>query len=152
MRTGNLLSKRLSIWIALLGFFVFSSCSERDGRTAKNETFASADHPVKNDNAGKMNIPVVKMCWFQQQLLRDAVIFLNEQTNVKISMSNSVANVNDLAIDSENLSGKPLNDILDYILKYLNGTRSIHLRWKWIDENSILIYRTDGNAEAAKVM
>jgi len=87
----------------------------------------------------KQDSPVIAACVFKQALLRDAVAFLRQQSGWSIVLTDEVETMNDLAIDTPDLSGNRLTQVVDFIVRYLNGDQAAGLMWESTGEHEITI-------------
>lgn len=132
-----------SFILLLCCLFVFSCSSVRidnEGKPAGNSIADSGEA-----------FPVIENCWFQQVLLRNAVSDLAGSAGFSILLSNEVNKIDNLAIESPNLSGKRLNVVLDQICGYLNRQYRLHLYWTVENPHLIKIYQRIAASKSAQV-
>jgi hypothetical protein len=128
-----------TIWLASMFIMVFLLAGCSGARHVDGGQKAVKTTLVESSTDSRM--PVIKMCWFQQSLLRDAVAYLSQQTQVKIVLSEDANAVRDMAVDTDDLSGRRLDEVLAAVLGYLNTHYHETFRWKELPDQTIIIWR-----------
>ena len=98
-----------------------------------------ANNKDVSQNKYNEGMPKIDHCWFQQVLLREAAEDLSKSSGYKINLSDDVNKIDNLAVDSPNLTGLRLDEILDRTLEYLNKNYHLRLYWEISGTREIII-------------
>jgi hypothetical protein len=129
------LSRAFLILIAVLSMILaILACS-----CATTETPIQQSAEVDHVPSGNVDMPTIDHCWFEQVLLRDAATELSRSSGFSITLSDEVNKIDNLAIDSSNMSGKRLDEILDQVTAYLNKHWKLSLYWERHGHKGVII-------------